>query len=148
MRQTNSQQNDYVALEIAYKVSQASSVWVFSLIYLLLGISILSASWMFWYDDDFRSKSHSILGVVLVAVGFIAFIIEISVFFNPTSDSLRVLFGVATLFWGVILLPAWLIYLGFRMGRYVSKNAAEIARVTSNSKASISGPTISPLSPM
>jgi len=113
---------DFVPLEISYRVSQASSVWVFSLIYLLLGISILSASWMFWHDDEFQSKPQSILGIVLECVGFIAFATEIAMFFNPVVTALRVMFGVITLFWGVILLPAWLIYLGFRMGRYVAKN--------------------------
>lgn len=109
--------NDFVSLEISYQISQASSVWVFSLIYVLLGISVLCASALFWFDAEYRSKAHAILGVVVASVGFIAFIIEVSLFFNRTSQSLRYGFGVMTLFWGVICMPLWLIMLGHRINR-------------------------------
>ena len=94
-------------------------VWVFSLIYVLLGVSVLSASYMFWNDQDFHSRPHAIIGASLAGFGYLAFVFEISAFFNPSVNALRVLFGVVTLFWGVILLPVWLIYLGVRFVRYV-----------------------------
>ena len=116
----------YEPLEIAYRLSQASMVWVFSLIYLLLGIGILSSSWLFWKDEQFGSKSQAILGVALAISGFLAFTMEVSMFFNPNSYALRAAFAVMTLLWGVILLPVWLVLLGYRLGSYVEQTQGEL----------------------
>jgi len=109
---------DYVALEISFRIAGAQSVWVYSMIYLAIGLSMVCSSYVFWRDEEFQSRFHALLGGFVALVGFVAFAVEAAVFFD---ESLRVVFGLVTLFWGVICLPAWLLVLGWRLNQYVEQ---------------------------
>jgi len=108
--------SDFVALEISFRVAGAQSVWVYSMIYLAIGLSMFCSSILFWREQEFRSRAHAILGYFVAFVGFVAFAVEAAVFFD---EKLRVVFGLVTLFWGVICFPAWLVVLGWRLNTYV-----------------------------
>jgi len=111
---------DYVALEISFRVAGAQSVWVYSMIYLAIGLSMLCSSFLFWREEEFRSRLHAILGWFVALVGFVAFSVEAAVFFD---EELRIVFGLVTLFWGVICFPLWLVILGWRLNHYVEHAA-------------------------
>jgi hypothetical protein len=108
--------SSYASLEISFRLAQAQSVWVYSMIYLAIGLSLLCSSYLFWKEDKFRSRPHAILGVIVAVIGFVAFSVEASTFFD---EALRTVFGVVTLFWGVGCFPAWLMILGWRLNKYV-----------------------------
>ncbi|ELR25064.1 uncharacterized protein ACA1_287630 [Acanthamoeba castellanii str. Neff] len=105
---------NYSALEISFRMTQAQSIWIFSSIYLAVGLALLCASYLFWRKPDFPSKGHAYLGIVIAIIGFLSFAFEIASFFN---EDLLVVFGVTTLFWGVVAFPLWLLWLGTRLHR-------------------------------
>jgi len=105
---------NYSALEISFRMTQAQSVWIFSSIYLAVGLSLLCASYLFWRKTDFPSKGHAYLGVAIATIGFLSFAFEIASFFNET---LLLIFGITTLLWGVVAFPLWLVWLGVRLHR-------------------------------
>ncbi len=67
-----------------------------------MGLALLCASYLFWRKPDFPSKGHAYLGIVIAIIGFLSFAFEIASFFN---EDLLVVFGVTTLFWGVVAFP-------------------------------------------
>jgi hypothetical protein len=67
-----------------------------------VGLALLCASYLFWRKPDFPSKGHAYLGIVIAIIGFLSFAFEIASFFN---EDLLVVFGVTTLFWGVVAFP-------------------------------------------
>lgn len=89
-------------LYFSSSVVQAQSIWIFSSIYLAVGLALLCASYLFWRKPDFPSKGHAYLGIVIAIIGFLSFAFEIASFFN---EDLLVVFGVTTLFWGVVAFP-------------------------------------------
>ncbi|KAL6043827.1 hypothetical protein QOT17_023655 [Balamuthia mandrillaris] len=122
------------ALEVAYRVSEARSIWVFSLIYLFISLSIVTASFLFWTYQEFESKTHAVLGLFVGFIGIATLIVEVSWWF---VDGLRMAFGLMTLFWGVVLVPGWLIFLGWRIGRFVSKGGHHRSRTGDDMTSSI-----------
>jgi len=115
---TSDTPNDsYIALEISFRMTQAQSIWIFSSIYLAVGMSLVCASYLFWGKPDFPSKRHAYLGIGIAGLGFLSFSFEVTSFFDA---DLMTAFGVATLFWGVVAFPVWLVWLGVRLHRHAA----------------------------
>jgi len=61
-------------------------------------------------------RKHAAFGILTALVGFITFFCEIAIY-NLVDTTVSVAYGIALLFYGVILLPLWTIGLGVELRR-------------------------------
>jgi len=124
-------------LYVANVLNQGTNIYLLSMMFLFISIGLALTSYLSWKTADLPRK-HAILGGVTAGCGFVAFILEVTTF-QSTGTGLA--FGVFLLLWGIILLPAWTVWLGVelrrlkieeRQDRDMGSNSQFVADTTSN----------------
>jgi len=100
-------------LYVANVLNQGTNIYLLSMMFLFISLGLALTSYLSWKTGDLPRK-HAILGGITGGCGFIAFILEVTSF-QSTGTGLA--FAIFLLLWGIILLPAWTIWLGVELKR-------------------------------
>jgi hypothetical protein len=114
-----------VSLELSYLISTGRSVWIQALLYVLLGGGFWFCGFLgLVHSSELRVnrlprlfKWHSLFSFCLGFFGFVVFAADIAKFFLPIYS----FYGYATVIYMVVLIPAWIIWLGFLLPKIPSE---------------------------
>jgi len=104
----------YQSLEIAYLMSFARSLWLWSVTYLAQAVGFLTVSYLTFNEPGILPKAHGVLGAILGGVGLIVFVLSIFVFYN---NIVALIFAITASLWGAILYPIWVFWLAAKMSQ-------------------------------
>jgi len=119
---------DFPMLELSYVLSYARSIWVMALQFLFLSCGLFIAAKLTFKEKDHHRKKlplvHAYFGLFTAFLGLVCFVMLILVFINYTKFVKP--YAIVSFAWNSILLPIWLVMLGWKIG----KNRAEWGRET------------------
>jgi len=124
------------ALHIAYTLQKGSGLYMFSCQFFFIPIGLWIASHLSFKTGELPRR-HAAFGIITGVVGFITFIAEVASY-NMTDATVGVAYGVALLFYGIILLPIWTIALGVEL-----KNIKQRSKDGDNGPIGLTGVTLS-----
>lgn len=101
------------ALHIAYTLQKGSGLYMFSCQFFFIPIGLCLASHLSFKTAELPRR-HAAFGIITAVIGMITFICEVASY-NMTDATIGVAYGVALLFYGIILLPIWTIALGVEL---------------------------------
>lgn len=109
----NLTEQQIIALEISWLVSQSNARWVFSMLYVFNAFGLIISSYITFSTGN-MTKFHGVLGILTAIAGLLVFIMDVASILN---EKLSIVYATFALFWGCILLPLWMISLGFVLRR-------------------------------
>jgi len=104
----------FQSLEIAYLMTSARSIWLFSVTYLFQSIGVLTVSYLTFNEFGVLVKKHGVLGIFVGIEGIVVFLLSIFSFYN---EVIYLVWAVIALFWGAILYPSWLFWLSHQVSQ-------------------------------
>jgi len=107
------------ALYVAFSVQRGGGLYLFSMQFLFVPFGLACATYLTYKTQELPTK-HAILGGITSGFGFLTFILELTAF-NVTTMPVGIVFGFFVLIYGIILLPAWTIWLGIELKRLKSE---------------------------
>jgi len=104
----------FQSLEIAYLMSYARSIWLWSVTYLAQAVGFLTVSYLTFNEPGILPKPHAVLGVILGGTGLLVFTLSIFIFYN---NIVALIFALIASLWGAILYPIWIFWLAAKMSQ-------------------------------
>jgi len=104
----------FQALEVAYLMSYARSIWLFSVTYLAQAIGFLTVSYLTFNEPGLLPRAHGFLGIILGGIGLLIFVLSIFIFYD---NIVALVFAITASLWGVILYPIWVFWLAAKLNR-------------------------------
>jgi len=101
------------ALHVAYNVIRGGIFYLVSVQFIFVSAGLIISGILTWNAGEL-SRRHAILGFCAAFAGIMTFIFEI-ISFNAREIGTGVTLGVFILFYGIILLPSWLVWLGAQL---------------------------------
>jgi hypothetical protein len=115
----------FQAVQVAHLLQQGSGLFFISAQFLFVSMGLAITSHLSFQTGELPVH-HARMGAITSAMGFLVFIFEIVVIFTGGIPAIAGIFGIATLLFGFVLLPSWLIWLGVELVRL--KKEAEVSR--------------------
>lgn len=133
-----------VALQLAYLMSVGRSVWIQALLYVLLGCGFGFCGYLgLVHSSEQRSnrlprgfRFHAFLSFAAGVTGFVVFIVDEIKFFNVNFYAA---YGVATVVYLVLLVPAWCVWLGLLLPQVPSEFMRGVVVVRGPAYAELGG---------
>jgi len=109
------------AIYIAYNISRGGIYYLFSTQFIFVSAGLIIAS-ILTYQAGQLSRKHANLGFATAIAGVLTFIFEVASF-NAREIGTGITLGVFILLYGIILLPAWLVWLGIQLRKLKQEQA-------------------------
>lgn len=103
------------AFEMSYMLTVSRTLWLYAADDLLLGLALGTASWLQMTSKVATSNRHAVLGLATALACLFDFSFEVNRFQSWQWSNNAVI--VTTLLIDVVLLPAWLVWLGVLLRR-------------------------------
>ena len=135
------------AFEMSYMLTVSRTLWLYAADDLLLGIALGTASWLQMTSKVATSNRHAVLGLATALACVFDFCFEVNRFQSWRWSNNAVI--VTTLTIDVVLLPAWLVWLGVLLRRVETLGGAfdavgiergDDSRTRSRVEPAVSGP--------
>jgi len=105
------------SLQISWLLALSRSIYLYALLYVLLSLGLFLNAYLSYSERPFGGIQHGLMGIVVGLVGYVTLGFEIASFFHT---NLYLGFGIVNIFWAMILMPAWMVWLGFLLGKFSS----------------------------